>query len=89
MKIKPGYTLRAVLDMYVVLGSGKDAYRPNTIMSTNETGAFLWGLLEKGAAEEELTEKLLKEYAVDQETAKKDIAAFIAQLKEKDLIADA
>lgn len=88
MKIQPGYFLRNVLDMYVVMGTGKEAYRPNTIMSTNETGAFLWKLMEQGAERDELIDKMLAEYDVDRETAQKDTDAFIASLKEKALITD-
>lgn len=86
MKIKSGYMLRQVMDVYVVLGIGSEAYTPNQIMSVNETGAFLWGLLEKGAEKPELLESLTKEYDVDAETAEKDVDAFLNRLREKALI---
>ena len=86
MKIKSGYMLRQVMDVYVVLGIGSEAYTPNQIMSVNETGAFLWGLLEKGAEKPELIDSLTKEYDVDAETAEKDAEAFLNRLREKALI---
>lgn len=86
MKIQPGYTLREVLDTYLVLGVGSEAYAPNCIMSVNETGAFLWHLLEQGAEKDELVAKLLDEFDVDEATAARDVDAFIAQLNEKALI---
>lgn len=86
MKIKSGYMLRQVMDVYVVLGIGSEAYTPNQIMSVNETGAFLWGLLEKGTEKPELVDGLTKEYDVDAETADKDVDAFLNQLWEKALI---
>ena len=46
MKIKPGYILRDVMNVSVIIGVGNEAYTPNEIMSLNETGAFLWRLLE-------------------------------------------
>ena len=49
MKIKPGYMLRKVVDVYVIVGIGDETYAPNQIMSLNETGAFLWRILENGA----------------------------------------
>lgn len=88
MQLKPGYKLRQVLDMYVVMGTGKEAYRPNSIMSVNETGAFLWNLLAEGAEEAELVQKMLDSYEVDEATARSDVQRFIAQLKEKALIAE-
>ena len=86
MKIRSGYILRQVIDIYVVLGIGSEAYIPNQIMSVNETGAFLWGLLEKGAEEPELVDSLTKEYDVDAETAEKDVDAFLTRMREKALI---
>lgn len=86
MKIKPGYILRQVMDVYVVIGVGSDNYVPNQIMSVNETGAFLWHQLEAGAEKEELADRLTKEYDVDAKTAAADVDAFITQLREKALI---
>ena len=86
MKIRSGYMLRQVMDVYVVLGIGSEAYNPNQIMSVNETGAFLWGLLEKGADKQELVDNLTKEYEVDIQTAEKDVDDFLARLREKALI---
>ena len=86
MKIRSGYILRQVMDIYVVMGIGSEAYVPNQIMSVNETGAFLWGLLEKGAEKQELVSDLVKEYEVDAETAEKDVIEFLNRLREKALI---
>ena len=86
MKIRSGYILRQVMDIYVVMGIGSEAYVPNQIMSVNETGAFLWGLLEKGAEKEELVSGLVKEYEVDTETAEKDVGEFLNRLREKALV---
>ncbi len=86
MKIRSGYILRQVMDVYVVLGIGSEAYTPNQIMSVNETGAFLWGLLEKGAEKQELVDSLIKEYEIDKQTAEEDMETFLTQLREKALI---
>lgn len=86
MKIKPGFMLRKVVEIYVILGIGSEAYNPNQIMSLNETGAFLWGLLEKGADRETLIDALPQEFEVDRQTAEKDVDAFLTQLREKALI---
>ena len=86
MKIKPGFMLRKVVEIYVIIGIGSEAYAPNQIMSLNETGAFLWGLLEKGSSREALIDALPREFEVDRETAQKDVDAFLAQLREKALI---
>lgn len=86
MKIRSGYILRKVMDIYAVLGIGSEAYEPYRIMSVNETGAFLWHLLEAGAEKEELVKSLTKEYDVSAETAAKDVDAFLTKLRETGLI---
>jgi hypothetical protein len=55
----------------------------------NETGGFLWNLIKKGATLTMLTEEMAEKYGIPQETAKADIEAFIAHLKEIGLIRDA
>lgn len=86
MKIRSGYILRKVMDIYAVLGIGSEAYKPNRIMSVNETGAFLWHLLETGAEKEDLIGRLTEEYDVSAETAAKDVDAFVQKLRETGLI---
>lgn len=86
MKIRQGYILRDVMDISVIIGVGEDAYMPNQIMSLNETGAFLWRILEQGAEKQELVDAMLREYDTDAATAERDVDAFLAQLKEKALI---
>ncbi len=88
MKIKPGYMLRQVLDDHLIIGVGSEAYAPDRIMTLNETGAFLWRLLEGGAERDELLARLTAEYAVDADTAARDLDAFLARLREKALIAE-
>ena len=88
MKIKADYVLRQVMDTYLVVGIGSGAYAPNQIMTLNESGAFVWRLLEIGAEKGDLVNGLIREYEVDAETAEKDVDAFIAQLREKAMIAE-
>ena len=86
MKIREGFILRQIMDIYAVIGIGSEAYRPNQIMSVNETGAFLWERLEKGTDRQALTEALLQEYETDPETAEKDVDVFLGQLRDKGLL---
>ena len=86
MKIREGFILRQVLDIYAVIGVGSEAYMPNRIMSVNETGAFLWHMLENGAEKQELIDALLREYETDPQTAEKDVDAFLNELRDKKLV---
>ena len=86
MVIQPDFILRQVMDYYIILGIGSDAYMPNEIMSLNETGAFLWDLLKDGAETKDLIDSLVKEYDVEEQTAAKDVDEFLASLRERGLI---
>ena len=86
MKIKDGFILRQVADNYLVVAVGDAVKDFNGIINLNETGAFLWKILESGATEEELVKKLTEEYDVDEETAKKDVGKFVSKLAEANLL---
>lgn len=86
MKIKPGYMLREVAGCSVVVAIGTDTMDFGGMINLNESGTFLWKLLEKGATEDELLTALLAEYDVDADTAKTDISAFINKMREAELL---
>lgn len=85
MKIKEDFILRKVADTYVVVPVNNMTLDFNGIINLNETGAFLFGILQNGAAKEELLEKMLEEYDVSEEKASEDIDKFIQKIKEADL----
>lgn len=86
MKIKPGYMLREVAGCSVVVAIGTETMDFGGMINLNESGTFLWKLLENGATEDELLSALLSEYDVDQETAKRDISLFINKMREAELL---
>ena len=86
MKIKDGFILREVAGSFIVVAVGDRAKDFNGIINLNETGAFLWEKLSKGADENQLKEALLAEYDVDEATAAADIKNFVAKLEEAGLI---
>ena len=86
MKIKSDFILRKVADSYVVVPVGKLTLDFNGIINLNETGAFLFELLQKGAEREDLIEKMLEEYEVSPEKAASDIDIFIQKVKEGDVL---
>ena len=86
MKIRDGFILREVADSFIVVAVGEAVKTFNGIVNLNETGAFLWKILEQGATKEELLKRLTAEYDVDDATAKKDIDAFVEKLEEAKLV---
>lgn len=86
MKIKKDFILRKVADSYVVVPVGKLTLDFNGIINLNETGAFLFELLQEGAEKEELLRKLLEEYDVTPEKAAADIDVFLKKVEEADVL---
>ena len=86
MKLKDGFILRQLAGQNVVIPSG-EGLDLTLMISLNETGKFLWEMLEKGAEEQELVAALLKEYNVDEEAAAKHVAMFVQKMRENDFLA--
>ncbi len=81
MKIKEGFLLRQVAGQTVVLPTGGDLDL-NMMITLNGTGTFLWEQLQSETTEAELTAALLKEYDVDEETARKSVDVFVKKLRD-------
>lgn len=86
MKIKDDFILRKVADTYVVVPVNSMTLDFNGIINLNETGAFLFELLQNGATKDELLIRLLEEYDVSKQNASSDIDIFIEKVKEADIL---
>ncbi len=81
MKLKSGFILKEVAGDIVVVPSG-DTLNLDMMITLNETGAFLWKILETGADESELVSALLEEYDVTPEMAAECVKDFGEKLNE-------
>ncbi len=86
MKLVDGFVLKEIAGCKVVVPLSTNTVSFRSIISLNETGAFLWEALEKETTEDELLQNMLKEYDVDEATAKADIAEFINTMKKANLL---
>lgn len=86
MKIKKDFILRKVADSYVVVPVGKMTLDFNGIINLNETGAFLFEILQQGAERDELVDRLLAEYEVARDKAEADVDKFIQHVKDADVL---
>ncbi len=87
MKIKEGFVLKEIADSFVVVPVGQNLIDFSSMITTNETGAFLWKELQNGADKEQLLEKIMSEYeGVTKEEALSDIEEFINSLKENNIL---
>ena len=81
MKIKDSFLMKTVAGKVIVVPVGNATLDFNAVVTLNDSGAFLFSLLQKSdMSEAELADALLGEYDVDRETAEKDIARFIEKI---------
>ncbi len=86
MKIKEGFILREVAGNFIVVAVGEAVKTYNGLITLNETSAFLWNKLIKGATEDELVDALLSEYEVEKDVAIKGVKSFINRLVEAKVV---
>lgn len=67
----------------VVLDGEKDLY-----LGTNESGALLWRSLAGGSTRADLVNLLVDSFGISKETATRDADAFLAMLRERDLLVE-
>lgn len=82
-QLRSDLTWREIEDKVIVLDLRSGKY-----LEINPTGAALWKLLAEGAVtRDELTQRLVSEFQVDDETATRDVEAFLSGLERIGLLA--
>lgn len=80
MKTKKGFNLRQVCGENVIVAEGVENIDFCSIISMNESSAYLWNNIQgKEFDKNDLVELLTQEYDVDADTAAKDVEALVAQ----------
>ena len=83
MKIKKGFVLNKMSEgFFVVVGVGDMANTLKGYLTLNESGAFIWQLLEKGLSKEDIVKSILSEYEVEESVVLGDVDNVILKLKE-------
>lgn len=86
MRIVSGFILREVVGEIVAIPSGDSAHLLSGLLALNDTGRFLFGLLQQERTEEELVQALLDEYDIDEATARQDVSEYLAMLRSHELL---
>ena len=77
MKKHSEFVIRQVADRFDIVPVGAAAENFAGMLTINETGKFLWDLLETDQTYETLAAALVQEYKIDKETALRDVKAFL------------
>ncbi len=87
MKISDGLILRDVAGSHVVVNVGK-TLDFNGMITLNETGAFIWKLIENGDGFDAIVDAVCDKYGIDHSTAEADTKKYIDKMKEAKLIVE-
>lgn len=82
MIIKKELIKRDIAGEVFLVPAGKSMYDSNGLFILTELGAFIWELLPDAAGEDDIVTAVLKEYEVDEATARADIREFLKKLED-------
>ena len=88
MKLKTKYILRSVADKTVAIEVEQGDEKTDGVITLNETGAFIFSLINDGADFDTVADKFFDEYDVTKEEAVKAVENFVEYLKNSDLLED-
>ena len=80
MKRSADFLLREVADTQVLVPLGAAMVNFPGMVTLNGTGVYIWEQLEQEQTIESLIQAVVDHYAIDKDTAAKDVAAFVAKL---------
>lgn len=86
MELKKEFIMRNIAGDYILVPVGKTALEFNGLITINDIGAFIWRNLNTVTTEEEILDKILNEYEVDEVTAKEDLEEFLSLLRKVEII---
>lgn len=87
MKISENYILREIAGEYIVVPTGSAAMDFKGLITLNDTGVFLWKLLqEDDQTKESLLDALCEEYEAVREEAKIDIEEFLQRIRSEGML---
>ncbi len=86
MKINGEFIAREVVGEHILVPVGDTALRFNGVITMNEVGAVIWKGITEGEEEDGLLRRVLDEFDVSEETARKDLTEFLELLKQNELL---
>ncbi len=81
MKVKMEFVLRDIAGDLLLVPAGKAALDLNGMLTLNEVGGEIWRLLPEVKDEDELVQRLLDLYEVEEEELRKDVGDFLDSLR--------
>jgi len=84
----PSIVTRKTGNEYVLVPVANNIADMNSVYTLNETGAFIWELIDGEKNVEDLIQAVISEYNIDRETATADVLTFIDNMSKYLIISD-
>ena len=86
MKIKEDLMIRNIMGEWIIVPMGERLTEFNGMMKVNESGAFIFKLLENYTTKKIIIDAMLKEYDIDEHTAATELNEFIKVLADAGIL---
>ena len=77
----PSVVTRKTGNEYILVPVANNIADMNSVYTLNETGAFIWELIDGKRDLEEIISELVKEYEIDESSAREDVHSFLEKMK--------
>lgn len=84
----PSIVTRKTGNEYVLVPVTNNIADMNSVYTLNETGAFIWELIDGKKCVNDLIEALIKEYDIEKENATADVLSFLDEMNKYLIIND-
>lgn len=82
MKVSKDFIPREIAGEFMLVPIGSASTKFNGLITMNEIGRFIFDTLSEDLSKQELVDKILSEYEIDEQTASKDLDDFLDQLRQ-------
>lgn len=86
MKIKDGFELRKFGGKWLAVTVDEAADENNVLVTLNETGAFVWKLLQNESSYSNVISSIVENYEVDEAVAMNDLDNFLRICRENGIL---
>ena len=86
MHVVPGFVVREIAGETIAIPAGPAARKLSGLLALNDSGTFLFDLLQTEQTEQSLVQAMLDSYEIDPSTAAADVAEFLSILRSHDIL---
>ena len=86
LKAKNELMVRKFADKYIIVAIGDMSDEMHSLITINSTGLFIFEQLQKGIEYKDLLNSIVKNYDIDENTAKTDLDAFLQKAKQAGIL---